>query len=160
MSRTRLRNPQSNWRSANNRLASRSKPKMKTSYYQSKKLDPKKHLVVQTSLGNPRFGKQPEWETELITPEPAVLEVAKRGGSEFEYTKAYAAQLDRHGVKAIKVELLQLENEALATAVRDKMDRPREVVLCCFCGPKKPYCHRRIFAWWWHKQTGKTIDEL
>ncbi|MDB6017693.1 MAG: hypothetical protein JWR19_2182 [Pedosphaera sp.] len=121
-----------------------------TGYYQSKKLDPAKHLVVQTSIGNPRWGAKAEWETELITPTPEVLELADSG--EMAYTKAYVAQLEKIGVPAIRAELEQLTKAAAG----------REVVLCCFEALKKhgQFCHRRIFAWWWHTKTGETIGEL
>lgn len=125
---------------------------MKTSYYQSARLDPKQHLIVQTSIGNPRFGKQPEWESELITPPQSVLDLAPQG--EMVYTRAYVAHLDQIGVPAIRAELKQLESEAKKAG--------REPVLCCFEALKKhgQFCHRRIFAWWWNKNTGETIAEL
>lgn len=125
---------------------------MKTSYYQNRKLDPKKHLIVQTSIGDPRWGARPEWETEHITPTPEVLATADQG--ETIYTRAYLKQLDAIGVEKIRAELQELETEA-------KKDG-REVLLCCFECLKKPgqFCHRRIFAWWWHTKTGETISEL
>jgi hypothetical protein len=120
---------------------------MKTSYYQSKKLDPKKHLVVQTSVGNTRWGTQPEWESELIAPPESIL-----GMAQTPYTRAYIAHLEKIGVEALRAELKEL-NEAAGK---------REAVLCCFEALKKPgqFCHRRIFAWWWHTETGETIQEL
>jgi len=122
---------------------------MKTSYYQSKKLNPAKHLVVQTSVGSPRWGTQPEWETELIAPPEEIL-----GLEEMPYTKAYVRHLESVGIAAIRAEMEQLEAEASKTG--------REVVLCCFEALKKPgqFCHRRIFAWWYHKQTGISTPEL
>ncbi len=123
---------------------------MLTSYYQSKKLDPAKHLIVQTSIGDPRWGAKPEWETELITPEPEILATADKG--EMFYTRAYVAQLERHGAEAIRKELNDLE----------AAKGGREVILCCYEALKKPgqFCHRRIFAWWWHRETGEAIPEL
>jgi hypothetical protein len=61
---------------------------MKTSYYQSPKLDPARHLVVQTSIGDPRFGTQPEWEMETIVPPRAIL-----GLEQSPYAAAYVAHL-------------------------------------------------------------------
>ena len=124
---------------------------MKTSYYQSKLLDTAKHLVVQTSVGEPRFGTQPEWEMETIKPPVAIL----RGGlDQAAYTAGYIAHLETVGVPAIRAELDQLQGEASKTG--------REVVLCCFESLKKPgqYCHRRIFAEWWAGKTGQAIPEL
>ena len=125
-------------------------PQIKTSYYQSKRLDPTKQFLVQTSIGDPRWGARPEWETEHITPRPEVLALADKG--ETAYTRAYVAQLESIGVEAIRAELEQLKAEA----------KGREIVLCCFEALKKPgqFCHRRIFAWWWHTKTGETIAEL
>ena len=126
--------------------------KLATSYYQSQKLDPAKHLVVQTSIGSPRWGKQPEWESELVTPAPEVLALAEQG--EMIYTRAYVAQLEKIGVDAIRAEL----NELSAAAEAEN----KIAVLCCFEALKKPgqFCHRRIFSWWWATKTGENIAEL
>lgn len=122
---------------------------MKTSYYQNKKLDATKHLVVQTSVGEPRFGTMPEWEMDSMKPPEELL-----GLPEKEYTKAYVAHLESIGFEAFRNELAELRDEAVKTQ--------REVVLCCFESLKKPgqFCHRRIFAWWYHKQGGIFIEEL
>jgi hypothetical protein len=132
---------------------------MKTSYYQSKKLDPTKHLVVQASNGEPRFGTQPEWESEYIMPPPALVARAKAGLGEFAFYREYAKHLDSIGVEKIRDEMSQLLGEVLLESGGDAT-RQREVILCCFCGPKQPYCHRRMFATWWEKQTGQKIEEL
>lgn len=122
---------------------------MKTSYYQNKLLDGARHLIVQTSVGVPRFGAFPEWEMDSIKPPKEIL-----GMAEADYVKAYLAQLERIGVEAIRNELQELEAEAAKTG--------REVVLCCFESLKKSgqFCHRRIFADWWQRQTGEVIPEL
>lgn len=135
---------------------------MKTSYYQSKKINPAKHLVVQTSNGAPRFGTQPEWESEHLMPPVALVARAKAGLDEFAFYREYAAHLDTIGVEKIREELIQLKvaaTEPTANACVE-IPGPREVVLCCFCGPKQPYCHRRMFASWWEKHTGQKIEEL
>lgn len=120
---------------------------MRTSYYQSKRIDPAKQAVVQTSVGHPRWGTQPEIECALLAPPEEIL-----GLGESDYTRAYVEHLEKIGVDAIRAEL--------AECVRLAGDR--EPLLCCFEALKKPgqFCHRRIFAWWWHKKTGEIITEL
>ena len=122
---------------------------MKTSYYQNKALDAKKYLVVQTSIGAPRFGTMPEWYMETMMPPEAIL-----GLQVTPYTEAYIAHLEKQGVEQFKNEFVELEAEAAKTG--------REVVLCCFESLKKEgqFCHRRIFADWWLRQTGEVIPEL
>jgi hypothetical protein len=120
---------------------------MKTSYYQSKRIDPKKHFVVQTSVSSARWGAQPEMLLEVLQPPEEIL-----GLEIFPYTRAYTAHLESMGVREIRMSLDIAKDHA----------GKREVLLCCFESLKKPgqFCHRRIFAWWWHKKTGEFIPEL
>jgi hypothetical protein len=85
-------------------LASDRKNDMQTSYYQSKKLNPKKHLVIQTSNGAPRFGAQPEWESEHLMPPSDLVARAKQGKvNEFQFYKEYTAHLEKIGVDIHRV---------------------------------------------------------
>ena len=98
--------------------------------------------MVKISQGYPRFGRQPDWESELLFPPESIL-----GLPEMPFTRAYLAHLDQIGVPAIRAELAEL---------------PVDAMLCCFEALKKPgqFCHRRIFAFWWARQTGQVIAEL
>jgi hypothetical protein len=125
---------------------------MKTSYYQNKKLNPKKHMVVQTSNSRPRFGAQPEWDSDMLMPPIPLVRAAHHGLSQAEFTRQYLAHLERVGLPTIRAQMDRLAELAGA----------REVVLCCFEALNKPgqYCHRRIFAEWWQDKTGETIAEF
>ena len=122
---------------------------MKTSYYQSKKIDPAKHQVIQISRSASRFGARPEWEIDVLAPDYSL-----QGLSENSFAKAYCAALDKIGVSTIRTELAQVQ--------ADPQRAGRDTVLCCFESLKSrdQFCHRRMFAQWWFDHTGETIPEL
>jgi hypothetical protein len=68
-----------------------------------------------------------------------------------EFERRYKARLDRHGPEAIR--------EQLTAIWRRHGERP--LALLCFEDlTKGQRCHRRLFAAWWHEQTGDGIPEL
>jgi hypothetical protein len=125
---------------------------MKTSYYNNRLLDPRKHYVVQISQSEPRFGHKPEAELPDLAPMDHVRELADQGPEVF--AEAYFAQLEELSLRSLR--------RALAEIERFAREEGKEAVLCCFEGLKKPgqYCHRRMFADWYRQKTGTTIPEL
>ena len=124
---------------------------MKTSYYAAAaKLDRKAFFLVRTSLGSPRFLKC-DCSLPAMTPESEFLDL-----EEGSYKRKYVAMLNRIGVPAFKKHFQELKKAA----------KGREVVLLCFESLSAEnvadgqFCHRRIFADWWKKQTGETIEEI
>jgi hypothetical protein len=68
----------------------------------------------------------------------------------------YFAKLQQVGVVPLKKRLAEINHEADG----------REVLLCCFESladdkvAQGQWCHRRMFAEWWEKSTGQTVEEL
>lgn len=117
---------------------------MKTANYTTRKLTPA-HAPIRTSIGSPRFklkfalaGSVPE-----LMPRREWLGLTRE-----QYEKLYLAKLDAIGVEKIRRSI-----EAAASG--------KEPVLLCFCKlDGSNFCHRRLFAAWWHRRTGQTIAEL
>jgi hypothetical protein len=125
---------------------------MLTSYYASKLLDPNEHFLVRTSIGAPRYCRHRIDATlEMLYPHPNWLTLKQPT-----YTRRYITMLNGLGVPAIEKALAALRSQA----------GKREIVFLCFesLSPKNvsegQFCHRRIFAKWWHEQTGEEIAEL
>ena len=117
---------------------------MMTASYSTKLITPK-HAAIRTSLGHPRFtlpylitGKLPE-----LTPERPWLGLERE-----EYEPLYLAKLEGVGVDTIR--------ECVAELAGGRIP-----VLLCFCKVANgAWCHRRMFAEWWEKQTGEPVPEL
>ena len=124
---------------------------MKTSYYSAAaKLDRKKYFLVRTSIGSPRFLKC-DYSMQTIAPDQDFLSL-----DEMDYKREYSKKLTRLGSVALAKEVSEIQ----------KMAGKKEVVFLCFesLSPDNvengQFCHRRIFAKWWERKTGESIDEL
>jgi hypothetical protein len=103
-------------------------------------------VPVRTSIGLPKFiPVARHWPrcSELVP--WSLLDLDDHG----EFEAKYRARLDAHGLETIR--------ERLTGIWRWHGERP--LALLCF-EPAGQFCHRRIFAAWWHEQTGEVIDEL
>jgi hypothetical protein len=118
-----------------------------TSRYQ--RFNPEHGVPVRTTVGAPRFplAYQLAADADLVKPTYPMLSL-----DEQPYRVQYTSRLDTAGVEAIRDELA-----AISAAAGD--DR---LVLLCFCDLSRPnaWCHRRMFAAWWHQQTGEEVPEL
>lgn len=80
-----------------------------------------------------------------------------------EFAVAYKAHLDSIGVERIE-DLLEAVGSLGWPNGEPLIDAPEEgVVLLCFCDLEKDdatWCHRQVFAEWWHERTGETVEEL
>lgn len=121
---------------------------MKTARYLNPNINPVIHTPIRISLGVPKFriGYEIAGSVELLMPTPQMLSLT----DEAVYRKLYFDLLDRRGIRAIVDEL-----RCVTTPVK-------ETILLCFEDIRKPntWCHRRMFADWAERQTGRTIDEL
>jgi hypothetical protein len=112
-------------------------------------LDGQLLVPVRTSAGNPRFipgaGQWPRCNE--IVPWN-LLRIEDRG----EFTARYRGRLETHGAVAIGVRLREIHEQ----------HDGRPLALLCYEDLTQPglYCHRRLFADWWHEQTGEVIPEL
>ena len=118
-----------------------------TSRYQ--RFNPQQGAAVRTTVGAPRFALPYDLagEAQLVKPTYPMLSL-----DEQPYRVAYLRRLDAAGIDAVRAEL-----QAVSTVIGD----PR-LVLLCFCDLSRPHawCHRRMFADWWHHHTGQEVPEL
>jgi len=122
---------------------------MKTSYFaRAFKLPRSQFFVVRIAIGSPRGGRCDACVTELAP----TWEMLNAGYGQAEYF----AKLQQVGVVPLKKRLAEINHEADG----------REVLLCCFESladdkvAQGQWCHRRMFAEWWEKSTGQTVEEL
>lgn len=116
-----------------------------TSYFANKNLIKlTDYAKVRISIGNPRWklpyelaGKIPE-----LMPTRDMLSMWKE-----DYQEKYFRILDGVGIDKIKLQLKPFGSK---------------IILLCFENISKDdaWCHRRMFADWWHIKTGKKIPEL
>ena len=66
-----------------------------------------------------------------------------------EYTRVYRGFLDSLGPKEVTT---QLEKKRAGNG-------GKPLVLLCWCSPGE-FCHRRVWADWYHEKTGREIPEL
>jgi hypothetical protein len=66
------------------------------------------------------------------------------------FERRYVARLERHGLETIRAQLAELAAEHGADGL----------VLLCFEDLSIAWCHRRMFASWWERQTGERVLEL
>jgi len=98
---------------------------------------------VRTTVGGVRHALPYEiaGHAQLITPTWAMVNL----GDEEVYRQQYVAMLDGRGLDAIEEELKDIAYQA-------GDDR---LILLCFCDLSKAdgWCHRRMFAAWWERET-------
>ena len=119
-----------------------------TSRYARKGLNDAEHYAIRITRGAPRFPiayqlREVLWD---IAPPREALGIE----DEDEFRRVYFAHLDRVGVERIIQALDAAERQA----------GKRKVLLLCFCGVDHAFCHRHLFAEWFHQETGVPIHEL
>jgi hypothetical protein len=104
---------------------------------------------VRISVGAPRWplGYGLVWPCKLLMPRRDMLKLQRE-----EYRLEYVRILAGHGADLIAANLEQLAQIAGG----------KPLVLLCFEDLRKrgSWCHRRMFADWWHVQTGQDVPEL
>jgi hypothetical protein len=120
---------------------------MKTSYYANKALTNRLHAPIGISRGAPRFQVYYTVVASIANLAPDFYMLRRLEGAAFE--EAYRAKLERVGVEWLSEKFAELE----------RAHPDRELVLLCFERPGE-VCHRRMFAAWWHEQTGEVVEEL
>lgn len=106
-----------------------------------------KLTVVRISVGTPRFLP---YKLAGYIKELAPIGYHRLTDKD-EFKKRYIAQLEQVGVDKIAEELDKFEVDG------------KEIVLCCYEDVRKGgdnWCHRMLFAQWWHQQTGDIVDEV
>jgi hypothetical protein len=125
-------------------------PNLYTSYYANAALITESGCsAARISIGNPRW-KLPyavSGGCKLLMPTRDMLSMDRE-----QYQQIYFGMLEAAGVEAISEALHELWLPL----------RGPGLVLLCFEALKKPdeWCHRRMFADWWQKQTGDAVPEL
>ena len=122
-----------------------------TSRYSNKELRKDGYYPVGISVGRPRFntGYTIRETCYSLAPKGYMLKM------EYDpYKEAYIKKLEEIGTDKIIKIVRGLEEKAKA--------ENKTLVLLCFEDIRKPgnWCHRTIFAEWWKKHTGETIEEL
>lgn len=119
-----------------------------TSRFANAALKTGEYTTVRISVGTPRWTLGYNLTHEMKELMPFGLRNVE---DKEEFRGLFYAKLDNLGVDAIGRKLKRLE----------ALGKP--VVLLCYEDIRKGdwnWCHRRIFADWWHEKTGETIDEL
>lgn len=121
------------------------------SRYRNKELNDDKYYCVGISLGQPKFklGYRIENQCYSLAPKGYMLKMDLES-----FKPAYFKKLEDIGTERIIGMVRQFDN----TAARNGKD----LVLLCFEDIRIPsdWCHRTVFAEWWKKQTGESIEEL
>jgi len=111
---------------------------------------PEMGIPVRFTAFYPRWGLpyQLAGNAKLIAPPRAIIKLDREP-----YTPLYIASIEAAGVEAIRGELRTLTGAYPAGM---------PIVLLCFEKLSKPgaWCHRRLFAEWWHGKTGEVVAEL
>jgi hypothetical protein len=126
------------------------RPDLYTSRYAARTLIVESGLAtVRISVGHPRWklGYELSGACPLLAPTRDMLRLPIE-----EYRVRYEARLEAAGVETIAAALKALSEKAGG----------RGLVLLCFEDLTKPgeWCHRRLFADWWEKKTGRAVPEL
>lgn len=119
-----------------------------TSRYSNPELKSGRYTTVRISLGSPKWPIGYNIDAEMKDLMPFGLLNKFEQYEDFE--RAYFDRLNQKGVQRILSQLQRFESLG------------KDVVLLCYEDIRKPdfWCHRRTFADWWMKQTGKEIPEL
>ncbi len=116
-----------------------------TSRYQATDLIRESGLVpVRITAGSPRFklGYELGGSVMELAPDRWMFDLE----TDEEFCTAYTEKLGQVGVEAIRSKL-------------GRIGQSRDLVLLCF-EPSGEFCHRRVFAEWWERQTGEPVEEL
>jgi len=105
-------------------------------------------IAVGITVGTPRFKKRYEATyARNLAPERAWFELPRP-----EFETIYRAKLNDLGFSSIAAQLGDIS----------EANGNRPLVLLCFedITQEDEWCHREIFAEWWHKHSGQTVEEL
>ena len=117
-----------------------------TSRFSNPELKKGIYTLLRISMGTPKWNTGYRLDGEL----PDLMPFGLKGRAFAFFQQGYIARLDKIGIGKIKSRLQQFQNDS------------KDVVLLCYEDIRKPgtWCHRTMFADWWHKMTGETIEEL
>ena len=122
-----------------------------TARYQSPGIVPSGLAPVRITLGAPRFplGYKLAGDVRRLSPPPETFRKPYLLPDPFRLV--YRAKLDALGVANVAAKLDEVRQESGA-----------DPVLLCFEDVRagRDWCHRLVFAEWWHDQTGETVLEL
>ena len=110
---------------------------------------PEHGTPVVTSLGTPKWMPEARTWPKLW---PACPRWSYFKASFDEFDRAFIAQLERYGARAIAARMAEIARDAFA----EPSDR---LVLLCWEADSER-CHRGLFAAWWFRATGERIEEL
>lgn len=121
-----------------------------TARYPNRNITNKKHVPVAISRGLPRYRLRYQIELRLLYLAPS-RDLLRGDYYKSEFERLYCVQLK----KTISVDFV-------ADQLHQMQYDGRDVVLLCFedIRIRGNWCHRRMFAKWWKKQTKKDIKEL
>ncbi len=122
-----------------------------TARYSNKTLCGEGYYPVGISIGTPKFplGYELREQCYALAPKGFMLKM------EYEpYCEAYFKKLEDIGTDKIIGIVQRLDRKA--------QEEGKSLVLLCFEDIRKPeqWCHRTLFAEWWHRKTGEVIEEL
>ena len=124
-------------------------PPLYTSRYQNQKAILESGAVaVGITAGTPRFKKRYEVTyARNLAPERAWFELRRP-----EFETIYRTKLNDQGLNSIAAQLSDIS----------EANGNRPLVLLCFedITQENLWCHREIFAEWWHEETGRIVEEL
>ena len=117
-----------------------------TSRFSNPELKKGIYTLVRISMGTPKWKIGYRIDGEL----PDLMPFGLKGRAFAFFQQGYLARLDKIGVEKIKSRLQQFQSDN------------KDLVLLCYEDIRKPgsWCHRTMFAEWWRKMTGETIEEL
>ena len=123
-------------------------PKLYTSRFSNKELESGKYTVVGVVRSMPKFPVKYHISGDIIQIAPPGYLWNENDRERFR--APYFSHLERSGYPAIR------------RMIQNYMDAGKDVVLCCYEDVRKPgeWCHRLVFAEWWHNKTGERIEEL
>jgi len=121
-----------------------------TSRYSNPELRNGEYVTVRISLGKPKWelGYMLHCEISVLMP----FGLLGEDMSESEFRQKYYSRLEKTGVARI----------AEGFRIIQSKYPNRDIVLLCYEDIRKEenWCHRSVFADWWHDKTGELIDEL
>lgn len=122
-----------------------------TARYSNKRLRGDGYFPVGISLGTPKFPLGYELRDQCYALAPKGFMLKMEYGP---YCEAYFKKLEDIGADKIIGIVQRLDARA--------HEEGKSLVLLCYEDLRKPenWCHRTLFAEWWLRKTGETIEEL
>ena len=122
--------------------------KFNTSRFSNKELETGKYTVVGVVRSMPKFPVKYKISGDIIQIAPPGYLWNENNRERFK--EPYFRHLEKSGCSLINA------------IIQGYLDEGKDVVLCCYEDVRKPgeWCHRLVFAEWWHEKTGQMIEEL